>query len=340
LDKSGLRVVAWESTRACRFVCKHCRATAQLNPDPGQLTTPEVKRLIDDVSGFSKPIFIITGGDPLLRDDVFEIARYAGDKGLSVAMALNGNVDAPKASAISSAGVRRVSISIDGSKPSIHDDFRGVKGAFEMAVKGTDAIRGQGLLFRILTTVTKHNLHDLADIHKLAVDLGAESWDIFMLVPTGRARSEMEVSPTEYEGVLKFAYDLSQRSRIPIKLTCAPHYNRLLLQAKGHTGNRVSRGCMAGDGFCFISHIGDVYGCGYFPISAGNIREKNFFEIYNSSPLFLQIRNRELLKGKCAVCSYLEVCGGCRARAYAIYGDFLAEEPYCTYQPSSNSSKD
>jgi len=341
MDGSRLLLVAWESTKACRFACKHCRATAQVNPDSNQLTTSEVQRLIDDIASMAKPILIITGGDPLLRKDVYEITRYADGKGLKVVMALNGNIDSRTASAISSAGVKMVSLSIDGSRPEIHDEFRGVEGAFDMALRSAESIRIQGLPFRILTTVTKHNLHDLGDTYNLVCDLGAKSWDIFMLVPTGRARHEMEVSPSEYEDVLKFIHDLSQRSSIPIKVTCAPHYNRFLLQARGLTGEmleettqtRVGRGCMAGHGFCFVSHTGDVYGCGYLPIPAGNIREKSFPEIYNSSPLFLQLRNRRLLKGKCGVCSFREVCGGCRARAYSTCGDILAEEPYCTYQP-------
>lgn len=347
MDWKRLRLVAWESTRACKFACRHCRATAQPTPDLNQLTTLEVQKMIDDISQLAKPVLIITGGDPLLRKDVFEIASYADERGLSVAMALTGKVDPKTASAISSSAVRRVSISLDGSKPAIHDEFRGVGGAFKMVIRGVESLRAECLAFRILTTVTKHNLHDLAEIHNLVVGLGAESWDVFMLVPTGRAREDMEVSPTEYEDVLNFVYVLNQKSKIPIKLTCAPHYNRLLLQASGFSGDspvgveqgisrlRVGRGCMAGDGFCFISHAGDVYGCGYLPISAGNIREKSFSEIYCSSPLFLQLRNRRLLKGKCGACVFCEVCGGCRARAYSTCGDFLAEEPYCTYRPPS-----
>lgn len=346
-DLRKLRLVAWESTRACKFSCKHCRATAQTSPDPKQLSTSEIKGLIDDISRLVKPILIITGGDPLLRDDVYEVAEYATDRGLHVAMALNGQVDRKTASAIRSAGVKRVSLSLDGSKPSIHDEFRGIEGAFEMAMRTAESVKAEGLPFRILTTVTKHNIHDLTDIHKLVTDLGAESWDVFMLVPTGRARSDMEVTPAEYETVLGFVRDLSRRSGIPVKLTCAPHYNRLMLQSKGlgessyanicqeMTRLKIGRGCLAGDGFCFISHVGEVYGCGYLPISGGNIREKRFSEIYTSSPFFIKLRDRRLLKGKCRICAFREACGGCRARAYSIFNDFLAQEPYCTYEPSA-----
>jgi radical SAM protein with 4Fe4S-binding SPASM domain len=344
LSGDRLHLVAWESTRACKFACKHCRATAQLHPDPKQLSTQEAKRLIDEIALIAKPVFIITGGDPLLRDDIFKIARYAVDREFHVAMALNGDVAPETASKIYSTGVRRVSLSIDGSKRAVHDNFRGIEGALKMAMQTVKSIKSAGLLFRILTTVTKYNLHDLGNLYNLAVDLGAECWDIFMLVPTGRATSEMEVSPTEYENVLRFAYDLSRRSKIPIRLTCAPQYNRILLQTKGVEGARaesslgkhetgIGRGCMTGDGFCFISHIGEVYGCGYLPVSAGNIRQKTFSDIYNSSPLFLQLRDRKLLKGKCGVCLYQEVCGGCRARAYAASGDVLGEEPCCIYHP-------
>ena len=344
MSADRLHLVAWESTRACKFACKHCRATAQLHPDPKQLSTQEAKRLIDEIAHVAKPVFIITGGDPLLRDDIFEITRYAVDKEFHVAMALNGDVDPATASKIYSTGVRRVSLSIDGSKPVVHDNFRGIEGAFKMAMQTVESVKSAGLLFRILTTVTKYNLHDLGNLHNLAVDLGAECWDIFMLVPTGRATSEMQVSPTEYENVLKFAHDLSRRDKIPIRLTCAPQYNRILLQTKvvqdrpatpslGKHGTGIGRGCMTGDGFCFVSHIGDVYGCGYLPVTAGNIRGKTFSDIYNSSALFLQLRDRKLLKGNCGVCLYQEVCGGCRARAYAASGDVLGEEPYCIYRP-------
>ncbi|MEM4251299.1 MAG: radical SAM protein [Candidatus Bathyarchaeia archaeon] len=334
MNKTGPVLVAWESTKACRFVCRHCRAEAQFNPDSNQLTTPEVKRFIDDIASMAKPTLIITGGDPLLRSDIYEVSRYADGKGLRVVMALNGNIDSKTASTLASSGVRMVSLSIDGSTPKIHDEFRGVEGAFDMALRSTESIRAQRLPFRILTTVTKHNLRDLGKIYSLVDDLGAESWDIFMLVPTGRASHDMEISPAEYEDVLKFIHDLSLRSEIPVKVTCAPHYNRLLLQSVGGAAQtRISRGCMAGNGFCFVSHVGDVYGCGYLPIPAGNIREKSFIEIYSSSPLFDQLRDRRLLKGKCQLCSFREVCGGCRARAYSTYGDAFAEEPYCTYRP-------
>jgi radical SAM protein with 4Fe4S-binding SPASM domain len=331
---TGPVLVAWESTKACRFVCRHCRAEAQFNPDSNQLTTPEVMRFIDDVASAARPTLIITGGDPLLRKDVYEVSRYADGKGLRVVMALNGNIDSKTASTLASSGVRMVSISVDGSTPKIHDEFRGVEGAFDMALRSAESVRAQGLPFRILTTVTKHNLRDLGNIYSLVDDLGAESWDIFMLVPTGRASHDMEISPPEYEGVLRFIHDLSQRSEIPVKVTCAPHYNRILLQSVGGAAQTpVSRGCMAGNGFCFVSHVGDVYGCGYLRVPAGNIRMKSFSEIYSSSPLFVQLRDRRLLKGKCRLCSFREVCGGCRARAYSTYGDVFAEEPYCTYQP-------
>lgn len=339
-------VIAWESTRACNFACVHCRAQAQKLPDPNQLTTQEALSLVDQISDLCKPVLIISGGDPLQRKDIFEIASYASSRGIRVAMSPSGSDITPDViKKMKASGVKMISISLDGSRPDIHDTFRQVPGAFDLTMKNMSYARQDDLPFRVNTTVTQHNLDDLSGILKLAVEVGAKEWDVFMLVPTGRGKVEMEISPSQYEETLQFIYNASRTSSIPIKMTCAPQYMRVIAQrqqsepiqpaARGgrHTGGR---GCMAGNGFCFISHVGEVFGCGFLPIPAGNIRLQSFKQIYQQSPLFLELRNHNLLKGKCGACEYKTVCGGCRARALSIHKSHLEEEPYCIYTPQKH----
>jgi heme b synthase len=336
------RVIAWESTRACNFACVHCRATAQKHPDPNQLTTQEAFQLVDQIASFCKPILIISGGDPLQRKDIFDIAKHASACGIRVVMSPSGsNITPSVIEKLKASGVKMISLSIDGSCPEVHDNFRQVRGAFNLAMQNMSYAREGDLVFRINTTVTQHNLLDLSKILKLAVEVGAQEWDVFMLVPTGRGKVNMEITPSQYEETLKFIYKASQTSPIPIKVTCAPQYMRIISQQQKQStlpqtpiGPRVSgRGCMAGNGFCFISHVGEVYGCGFLPISVGNIRQQSFQQIYQHAPLFVELRNHELLKGKCGACNYKAMCGGCRSRALSVHKDYLEEEPYCIYTP-------
>ncbi len=351
--KPSPRVIAWESTRACRFACAHCRADAQTEPDPGQLTTDEAYRLVDEIAEFSKPIFIISGGDPLLRKDIFELAARATKKGLKVVMSPSGSqIRKETVLVMKKSGVRMISISLDGSNPEVHDGFRQVAGSFEAAASTLDLLRTGGMPFQINTTVTQHNLKNLRKIRDLTVKFGASAWDVFMLVPTGRARVRMEISPEEYEKTMEKIYRWNQTSPIPIKMTCAPHYMRIIAQLKkDKAGQRPlmsgdpalgrrpnsrfgGRGCMAGNGFCFISSTGEVFGCGFLPLKAGDLRQENFRKIYQQSSLFQSLRNYKLLEGRCGRCEYQSICGGCRARALGTSGNFLGEEPYCTYIPT------
>ena len=330
------RLVAWESTRACRLACVHCRAKAQPEPHPDQLRREEVLRLIDEIASFSRPILIVTGGDPLLREDVFEISAYADKKGLRPVMSPSGSRITPQTIArMIDSGIKRISMSLDGSRPQIHDFFRQVEGCFDETLLALEFARQANLPFQINTTVTRHNQADLHAIKDLAVSLGAIAWDVFMFIPTGRGRPELALSPEEYEEIMAFVYEASQCCPVPIKMTCSPQYRRVLRQLGGARKgeNLIGRGCMAGDGFCFVSHTGEVLGCGYLPLPAGNIRERGFQEIYQKSPFFQRLRDPSLLKGKCGLCEFRAVCGGCRARALAVSGDALAEEPYCLYNP-------
>ena len=361
------KVIAWESTRACNFSCVHCRAKAQRLPDPKQLTTQEALVLMNQIAEFCKPILIISGGDPLLRKDVFEIASHASSLGIKVVMSPSGSDITPEVTnKIKASGIKMISISLDGSRPEIHDSFRQVPGAFNMALKSLRNARRDELPFKINTTVTQHNLRDLSNILKLAAKLGATAWDVFMLVPTGRGKVEMEITPEQYEETLHLIYTSNLASPIPIKMTCSPHYNRVVVQRERESKNEHShameskqgppssvenshppshassqmrgRGCMAGNGFCFISHVGDVFGCGFLPVPAGNVLQRDFKQIYQESPLFIELRNYNLLRGKCGMCEYKTICGGCRARAFSYTGSYLEEEPYCVYAPIRSDS--
>jgi len=341
-----LRLVAWEVTRSCNLACIHCRASAGYGPYADELTTDAGLRLLDEIASFSKPIVILTGGEPLLRLDVFEIAAYGDKKGLRMVLATNGTlVTKQVARKMLRSGIKRVSISIDGKDAERHDTFRNVAGAFAGALAGIEAMKDAGMEFQINTTVTKANLDQLPCIMDLAVRLGAAAHHIFLLVPTGRGKemSEQAISPVEYEKTLNWFYEKSLNCPIELKATCAPHYYRILKQKRGNllarpsgTDNAlhsVTRGCLGGSSFCFISHTGQVQPCGYLEVDCGQIKEKEFKDIWDSSPVFSDLRDLNKYKGKCGHCEFIKVCGGCRARAYEITGDYLAAEPFCIYKP-------
>ncbi len=344
-----LRAVVWEATRACRFACAHCRAMAQPKRSPVELSKDEVIKLVEEIASFpnSKPLFVISGGDPLLRDDVFEIASYATKLGLKVGMSPSGSDITPDVvRMMKGSGVKIVSISVDGSREEIHDSFREVPGAFQMAMQSIKYIREGGIPFQINTTVSRHNIYDLLNIYELVFEVGASAWDVFVFIPIGRGRINHKIlglSPHEYEDVLNLIYKISLRSKISVRMTCSPPYMRVVLHEKGEDGwksqegrtiqSMGARGCLSGNGFAFVSHMGNVYGCGFLPIPAGNIRKQNFRDIYEKSPLFSKLRDYDLIQGKCGVCEFKTACGGCRARALTMKGNFLDEDPYCAYIP-------
>ncbi len=341
-----LRLIAWEVTRSCNLACKHCRAEAHPEPYPGELSTAEARALIESFTQVGSPIIIFTGGEPLLRHDIFDLMSYASSLGLRPVMAPNGTlITAENAVRIKKAGVQRCSISLDGPDAASHDAFRGVPGAFAASMRGVEYLKNAGLEFQVNTTVTKDNLASFKDIFKLAESLGAAAWHIFLLVPMGRAASlhDQVISAREYEEVLNWFYDFRKTTKMHLKATCAPHYYRIMRQRAKAEGVQVTpqsfgmdaltRGCLGGTGFCFISHTGQVQPCGYLELDCGNVRATPFPEIWRSSPPFLQFRNQGEYQGKCGVCEYHKVCGGCRARAYSLTGEHMGEEPLCTYQP-------
>jgi len=293
-----------------------------------------------------KPVIILTGGEPLLRPDIFDIARYGTEKGLRMVMAPNGTlITEANAKEMVAAGIQRVSISLDGATKESHDRFRQVQGAFDGALRGMQWIKGAGLDFQINTTITQQNFTELPKIQDLAVQLGAVAHHIFLLVPTGRGKYMVDqgISAQQYEETLHWFYDQKDKIPLQLKATCAPHYYRILRErarqeGKGvtfqsHGLDAVTRGCLGGIAFCFISHTGIVQPCGFLDLQCGNIREASFPQIWKASKVFNALRDDRKLKGKCGRCAYRKVCGGCRARAYEATGDYLAEEPLCLYQP-------
>ncbi len=327
-------MVAWELTRNCNLACVHCRACATSGPHEGELSTAECRKIIDDISGFSTPVIILTGGEPLMRPDLFDIIEYGRSKGLKMVIAVNGTlVDKDSAERLKASGIQRVSLSIDGKDRQSHDAFRAVNGSFDAVVRAAKTLTEGGLPFQINTTVTALNAGQIDDIYSLARALGAAAWHIFLLVPVGRGRElkGKELSAADYENVLRHLRAVEKRNEIEMKVTCAPHYYRIVSE-DGDTPR--SAGCLAGKSFMFISHRGEVQPCGYLELNCGNVRKDPVKKVWEDSEIFMRLRDVASYRGKCGSCRYIRICGGCRARAYELTGDYLQEEPLCTYNLS------
>ncbi len=341
-----LRLVAWEVTRRCNLSCVHCRAAAENHVYKNELDTEACFNLLDNIKEVGEPIIILTGGEPLLREDIFDIAAHGTKIGLKMVMAPNGTlITDEKAHMMKESGIKRISISLDGSTKTSHDRFRGVTGAFAGAMNGIKMAKKAGIPFQINTTITKTNLNEIPEILALAESLGAIAHHIFLLVPTGRGKYivDQAIDAVEYEKTLNWFYDQRKKTSLQLKATCAPHYYRILRQRAKQDNEKVSfktygldavtRGCLAGTGFCFISHTGRVQTCGFLDVKCGDITETSFKDVWENSIVFNKLRDFNNLEGKCGICEYKSFCGGCRARAFEATGNFLAEEPLCTYQP-------
>lgn len=368
-------MIIWKTTQACDLACRHCRAQAQPEHDPLALSTQQARDLLDQAQAFGtpRPIFIFTGGDPFKRSDLFELVSYAVEVGLPPAVSPSATplLTASNLQRLKDVGTKAISLSLDGSNAQRHDDFRRVPGSFQLTTDGWQAARDMGLKLQINTTVTRYNLHDLPDIFQLVQKMGAMTWSLFFLVPTGRGRPEDEISPAEYEAVMHFLYDVSKY--ISAKTTEGHHYKRVVLQRaileqKGlelddyfelHPVYRelkarlnqivrqaglqprqvgVRRTPMhinAGNGFVFISCRGEVFPSGFLPLGVGNVRQRSLVDIYRHAPLFQDLRDTSKYGGRCGACEFVGVCGGSRSRAYAMSSDPLAEEPFCVYQPGT-----
>jgi AdoMet-dependent heme synthase len=340
--------IAWEVTRKCNLKCVHCRCSSDGESSEGDFSTEEGKKLLTEIARFSKPVVVLSGGEPLLRTDIFELADFGSSLGLRICMATNGAlVDDEMCRKMRQVDIKMVSLSLDGSSAAIHDDFRQCPGAFDGVIRAAEAFRRNGQKFLINSSFTKRNQADIPEVFRLGKSLGATAWYMFMIVPTGRGEEIMNelISKDDYEEILEWHYQQEKNEdAILMRPTCAPHYYRVAPQrakAEGLTFERRSlsfstgggKGCIAAQSICLIDCFGNVKPCSYFPRIAGNVKETPFREIWENSPLFQELRDFKSYKGKCGECEFLTVCGGCRARADAVYGDYLAEEPFCNYLP-------
>lgn len=342
----GPAVIFWETTRACALVCRHCRAEAQPKRHPLELTTQQGFALLDRMADFdNRPIVILTGGDVMMRRDVFDLISYGLETGLIVSLSPSATalVRPHRLRRAYEAGLSRISFSLDGARPQTHDAFRGVAGSFQRTQECISDAVDAGLSVQINTTVTRYSLPELEELKDIVEGLNVTLWDLFFLVPTGRALRQDMISPEEHEQVFNWMYDVSKTSSYGVRATLGQHYRRVAMQRRhggdgGAVSNTLSRRFHEGTtndgkGVCFISHTGEVQPSGFLPITAGNVRTAPLAELYRNAPIFKELRNPELLRGKCGACPFRAICGGCRARAYALTGDYLAAEPCCVYQP-------
>lgn len=352
-------IVIWETTQACDLACLHCRASARPWRESGELSTEEAMRLMDTVRSFGHPLFVLTGGDPLKREDTVDLVEYGRRIGLRVALTPSGTplMTREVLQRLHDAGLARLAVSLDGSCAEIHDHFRGVAGSFDWSVRMLREAREIGLSTQINTTISRHNVGDLEPLMGLMGKLGISLWSVFFIVPTGRARASDLATAEEFEHVFNRLYDLSKTAPFDIKTTAAPHYRRVVMQrqvAERRGGTRSepasplttglgfslpdgvgrAKGVNDGNGFLFVSHLGEIYPSGFLPVSAGNVRTDDLVEAYRGSDLFRTLRDPDRLEGKCGVCEFRTVCGGSRARAYAMTGNYMASDPSCAYIPA------
>lgn len=346
--------VAWETTQKCNLKCVHCRCSSDMLSSEGDFTTEEGKKLLKEIADFSKPVVVLSGGEPLLRPDIFELAEYGTSLGLRMCMASNGAlVTDDVCEKMKKADIKMVSLSLDGSTAAVHDDFRSCEGAFDGVVNAAALFRKHGQKFLVNSSFTKRNQHDIANTFKVAKSLGATAWYMFMIVPTGRGEEIMSelISKEDYEEILDWHYHQEKlEDDILMRPTCAPHYYRIVPQKAKAEGVKFERrsltfstgggkGCIAAQTICLIDCFGNVKPCSYFHRTAGNVKTTPFREIWENSEIFKDLRNFKAYKGKCGECEYINVCGGCRARADAVHGDYMAEEPFCNYVPIRTQKK-
>lgn len=387
-------IVIWEMTQACDLVCVHCRACAQPRRSALELSTSEAERLIDQIAAMQVPVFVLTGGDPLKRPDVYHLVEYATRQGVRTSLTPSATplLTQEAIQQLHACGLARLAVSLDGSTAEIHDAFRGVRGSYERTLQAIEWARAGGLPVQLNTTITRRNLGNFEEMVRLLERLEIVLWSVFFLVPTGRGQTSDLISAEEFEEVFAKLYEVARRAPFDIKTTEAQHYRRYVAQrraaerraasataysatrspsqfpspavsaamaldgspAASWAGGaasgggaaarnpglpdgigRAPRGLNDAKGFVFVSHAGEVFPSGFLPTPAGNIRRQPLAEIYRHSPLFVALRDSSNLQGKCGVCEFREICGGSRARAFALTGDPFAEEPCCVYQPGT-----
>lgn len=363
-DRSPFLVI-WETTRACALACRHCRAEAVPDRHPDELTTAEAKDLLDQVRGFGPIIFVFSGGDCLERPDIVELVEHGAKLGLRMAAtpATTPRATPEMIGRLADAGLARLAVSLDGPDAATHDAFRRIPGSFEHGLRILAESRLAGLSTQVNTVIARHNLERVEEMAALMAEVGIVFWEVFFLVPMGRAGAEDVASAEEFEAVFHRMYELSKTSPFDIKATAAPQYQRVVVQRKvaerrsgsrpaapadtdpltagahfsGQDGIGRARNVNDGDGFLFVSHLGEIMPSGFLPLPAGNIRTDPLSDVYRDSPIFNALRDRAGFGGKCGVCEYLPLCGGSRARAYAMTGDWLAAEPCCAHVPAAFS---
>ncbi|HUA62842.1 MAG TPA: TIGR04053 family radical SAM/SPASM domain-containing protein [Verrucomicrobiae bacterium] len=344
-DQSPMLVI-WEATQACDLACVHCRASAQPDRNPHELTTEQGYRLLDEIRSFGEPLMVFTGGDPLKRPDLYDLIRHSVKIGLrtNVTPSATPLLTAEAIEGFKAAGVSRMAISLDGPDAQSHDDFRGIPGTFDRAMFALRHARDIGLDTQLQTTITKRNMGRLQEMADLATEVRTKMWSLFFLIVTGRALENDDLEAAEYEKVFEFMYELSKTAPFGIKTTEAMHYRRYVAQRikaeHGQTENEAAKGVAwrtagvsDGKGFVFVSHQGEIYPSGFLPVSGGNVLRDRLTEVYRESPLFRTLRDTTQREGKCGICEYQKICGGSRSRAYAFTGNYLAEDPNCIYQP-------
>jgi radical SAM protein len=338
-------VLVWELTQACELACKHCRATAEPHRHPDELTTGEGKRLLEEARRFGEgQLVVLSGGDPLARDDTVELVDYGERIGLRMALTPSGtaSLTPDRVSDLADAGLGRIALSIDGGSAATHDEFRREAGSFEQTMAAAEAASEAGLPLQINTTVCAETVEELPAVRSLVADLGAVLWSVFFLVPVGRGRVLDPITPERAERVMEWLAEVSDRAPFGVKTTEAPHYRRVAIErgaastergrpSPGGIGRRV--GITAGDGFAFVSHTGEVYPSGFLPRTAGTVRAESVVDVYRDAESFQSLREPDALRGKCGACEYRHVCGGSRSRAFATSGDPMASDPLCEYVP-------
>jgi len=346
--------IAWEVTRACAYACVHCRADAMHTPDPNELNTEEALRLIDRLAEFGSPILIFTGGDPMMRKDLHELIAYATQKGLRCSLTPTATAlpTTARLEKVRDAGIRRIALSLDAPSAEIHDNFRQVAGSWQRTMDILHRAQEIGISVQVNTTISKHNVDILDEMVPFIQEVGAVQWSLFFLVPTGRAQVKNMISAEEHERTFNWLYDLSKTAPFDIKSTAAPMYRRVAIERKRTEQggdnpvtfqgagfqyadglNRPTRGVNDGNGFLFISHVGDIQPSGFLPLTAGNVRTDDVIDVYRNSQLFTDLRTPDKIKGRCGICEYRDVCGGQRGRAYGVTGDYLESDPACLYIP-------
>jgi len=357
-------IVIWEITQACDLACRHCRAEAIDWRDPRELTTEEGLDLIDQVHSMGAQIMVLTGGDPAKRGDIFDLIRHGSELGLRMATipAATEKLTPELVKKLKSAGLSQIALSLDGQNAEVHDTFRGVQGAFELTMKGAKYIRQEGIPLQINTTFSEYNFDYFDEIAELVKSLGVVFWEVFFLVPMGRGKLLKQMSARKFEKLFEKLYNFSKEVDFIVKITEAQHYRRYVIEQEkqnlsmgeslevklpdrmtrdfgpGGSIGHAPKGVNAGNGYVFISHIGDIYPSGFLPLKTGDVRNDSLADIYSNHEVFRLLRNSDCLTGKCGLCEYRTVCGGCRSRAYAMTGNIMAPEPFCVYNPRQKSA--